>query len=178
MTPTIYISAPVTVDWTEVLRVSNRLRVAGYTLDVTAWDRNTPYNKNSVSKCDIFVFMTPNNDWKFSINTLPSGVRREYDKAVSLGKHIFMAYKVAEGNYNLYLTTRDGNIIQGIAGSSAIIWQVIKHQLTETKTVTSSHVSNTASNRDVVFVLEKLSDVTIRIHTPSECVDYDPRLLL
>ena len=178
MTPTIYISAPVTLDWTEILRVSDRLQGGGYNIVTKAWNRKPSYNNNFVSDCDIFVFMTPNNDWKFSINTLPSGVRREYDKAVSLGKHIFMAYKVAEGNYNLYLTTRDGNIIQGIAGSSAIIWQVIKHQLTETKTVTSSHVSNTASNKDVVFDLEKLSDVTVRIHTPSECVDYDPRLLL
>lgn len=172
MTPNIYISAPITVDWNDVLKVVYRVNSGGFSTNITFFERNSQYSPTLVNNCDIFVFMTPNNTWKFNINTLPSGVRKEYDKAVELGKTIFMAYKVTDGMYNLYYVTRQGDTIQGTPSSSAFIWKVIEKLSSEV----DSRSFNTASKRNVVIDFEQLTSV--KPATPSECVDYDSRLLL
>lgn len=195
MTPTIYISAPVTVDWAEVLKVNTRLLASGFNIRTSYWVRHLIYSKNFVLDCDIFVFMHPKNAWNFNVNTLPSGVFRELNQAMTLGKQIFMAYRNQEGKYNLYSITHNNAEVRGIAGSTTDIWDTIEAIASSTpKTVTTSQGSNTASNRNVVINLDKDSNVFDKVALqaridylsslreypaiPSECTDYDPRLLL
>jgi 3-methyladenine DNA glycosylase AlkC len=187
MIPNIYISAPVTLDWAEVMSVSKRINLSGFNVRTTYWDRKGYYNRSSVSECDIFVFMTPNNDWEFNMNTLPVGVKREYEEAIRLNKPVFMVYRNMEGDYNLYLVKRNVNTLSGLQGSSGSFWVNVANIIKNTITTGSA---NTASNRNVVFDLpatnalsqfETLSEeqlAKLRPLTPNECTDYDPRLLL
>ena len=83
------------------------------------WKPGWIYDKQSVSKADIFIFTHPTNAFKFSKATLPSSVLREYEQALALGKQILLAYKNTVGEINFYcVTAQSGAIISGIAGTT------------------------------------------------------------
>lgn len=128
MIPNIYISIPVTVDWAEVDKVSNKINSTGIRTNIKAWNRGMKYDNTFVPNCDIFMFMTPNNNWEMNmnINTLPSGVYRELTLAIHHNKPIFMVYKNREGIYNIYCFRKSNNTIGGEAGTSAVIWDKLK----------------------------------------------------
>ena len=60
--------------------------------------------------------------WNYSIPLLPSGVRSELKKAMSLGKPVFYIYKNSSGELNLYKCSyqwTSPQICSPIAGSSS-----------------------------------------------------------
>jgi hypothetical protein len=98
-----------------------------------------------------------------------------------------MVYRNMEGDYNLYVVKRNINTLSGLQGTSGNFWINIEY-LNKAAITTSS--ANTASNTNVVFDLPTANTIAqlkllseeqlakLRPVTPSECTDYDPRLLL
>lgn len=82
------------------------------------WKPGWIYDQQSVAKADIFVFMHPDNKFKFNIVTLPNGVLREYLSAKALSKKIYLAYKTADGCIRYYDFSETGSVISGLPGTT------------------------------------------------------------
>jgi len=118
----IYLSIPVTIDNRDKVidtMISNIVGLkVGPTLILDHWKPGWIYDKQSVSKADIFIFAHPSNSFKFNLMTLPSGVLREFEQARMLGKQIFLAYKNTANEINFYKITANGSTISGMAGTT------------------------------------------------------------
>jgi len=178
MKPNIYVSIPLALDLEEPKKVLHKLSNDDYyKSNLCYWKRGSNYDRDSVRRCDIFIFMTTNNEWSFNSNTLPVGVLKELTQAQILNKPIYMAYKNKEGNYNFYKIFTANASIMGVPGSTAEIWKEIESFIP-------------IEDRDSVFVNDKVSELKylvvnplskyLRVDplTPREYMEYDPRLLL
>lgn len=101
-------------------------------IKVVAWDKNLMYyNPDWVKYCNIFVFTHPHNAFKFEIETLPSGVRREYKEARFMNKPIFLAYKTKTKEEVEFYPVEEkivngSRLINGIAGRTGEIFTLIE----------------------------------------------------
>jgi len=124
----VYISCPVALDVSVLLGIAEKLHVVGK-FDVKYWTRGY-YDPTLLDDADIFVFLTPGNQFNIDKKTLPTGVRRELDTAIRQGKHIFMVYQNGQGEYNFYKTnlSLDPNcgMIRGQAGTTSDIFFIKK----------------------------------------------------
>lgn len=82
------------------------------------WKPGWVYDNQSIDKADIFIFTHPNNAFKFNVKTLPSGVYREFNKAKTLDKKMYLAYKTTDGCIRYYDITEANGIVSGIAGTT------------------------------------------------------------
>jgi hypothetical protein len=70
----IYISAPLTREWSDVFQLRERLQINFK--DVRTWNRNV-YKPEDFDKADDVVFMLPHNSVSWYIKDLPAGVKKE-----------------------------------------------------------------------------------------------------
>jgi hypothetical protein len=107
----IYISAPLTREWSDVFQLRERLQINFK--DVRTWNRNV-YKPEDFDKADDVVFMLPHNSVSWYIKDLPAGVKKEVREAVSAGKRIHIAYKSPlSGNYEITEAKIDGGFDKG-----------------------------------------------------------------
>ena len=155
MRKAVYISVPIQKSWDTVLKVITFLTTGNFLVDI--WNRKSgSYDKNSIERCDYFLLIPPNNDWRFDVTQLPSGCSMEVKKAIKLGKKIFIAYMNVHATYNIYETELDGELMSGIPGTGNSIFNDIKD--------------------DSIMEVEYEDDIKLPVSTWSEY--YDPRLLL
>ena len=85
------------------------------------WEQGTYYSPETVKKADIFVFAHTSNEFNLNIKQLPSGVQKELNKAIRLGKSIYYLYytmgSTTPNYYRVIMNPLSGHI-SGVAGSS------------------------------------------------------------
>jgi hypothetical protein len=107
----IYISAPLSTEWSDVAQLAGRLQY-NFT-DVRYWDRRQ-YKPEDFDKADDVVFMLPHNSVSWYIKDLPAGVKKEVREAVGAGKRIHIAYRnPLSGNYEITEAKIDGGFDKG-----------------------------------------------------------------
>jgi len=125
----IYYSLPAMLDSTSHIfnSTAKQLRTRFENVKCSKWQGGS-YNPNLLDNCDIFVFTTLNNKFKFYDEDLPSGVRKELRRAKELGKKIFLIYKVSDGDINFYEISfnKQTGFVDGIPGTSSYIYQFIE----------------------------------------------------
>jgi hypothetical protein len=141
------------------------------------WKPGWIYDKQSVAKADIFVFMHPNNKFKFNIATLPVGVLREYLLAKTLGKRIYLAYKTTDGYIRYYDFSEIDNIISGIAGTTHSLATFLETYIPQVqKSVRRSAMVPQESQNPCAEI--PLPEHSIELHKSVSDTSYDRRLLL
>lgn len=124
----IYYSLPAMLDSASHIfnSSSTQLRTRFENVTCSKW-KGGSYNPNLLDNCDIFVFTTINNKFKFYMDDLPSGVKKELKRAIKLKKEIFLIYKTSDERINFYKVDIDeeSNYIQGIAGTSSYMYNYI-----------------------------------------------------
>lgn len=124
MSPSIYVSVPITVPSSQLNSAILELGCLGYQLKV--WKRDERYNPDMLSDSDAVVFFA--NGWSWD---MPSGCWAEYVRAKQLGKKVFLLYKTASGTYNLYECKNIEKTIVGIAGTGFQTPGVMKLRIDE-----------------------------------------------
>lgn len=113
MDKSVYISAPVQLDWGTVLKYVAHI---DNTFNVRVWDRESKYNSNYLKESDIFLLLTIDNSWHVASKYLPCGCKRELDEAITLNKAIYLGYQTEAGDVAIYKTHISNGIISGILG--------------------------------------------------------------
>ena len=131
----LYLSLPVNLTGRKLVVEDICTKIKNYTettdnhnVQVDYYKEGQKYTDLVVSNCDIFIFTDINMQWHYSIPLLPSGVKSELKKAMSLGKPIFYIYKTSSGELNLYKCSYQltGPVTCGpIAGSTSAIYQLL-----------------------------------------------------
>lgn len=119
----IYISAPITVDWSTVVRYQQEL-ISGSNrkFKVSVWDRKSKYDQREFDSSDAVVFILPNNNFNASQDDLPIGLKNELSRAYAQDKEIFVAYRTNGGSYNIYDAETNGKWIKGVSGTASDIF--------------------------------------------------------
>lgn len=121
----VYISAPITMEWSTVLSYKLKLDALGF--DVKLWDRNfSNYRKQDFDSADTVVILLPNNKFNGSQRDLPIGVCKEISEAYAQSKSIFIGYTPNSGVPEFYragvqLGSRGYFTIRGEGGSTTAI---------------------------------------------------------
>ena len=130
MKPRIAISAPMDIPMVHLCEVEDLLN-ENFKIPyshISFWDRKSAYDQKTFDSADAVVFILPN----FSFDStkvklgyeIPIGVRSELNLAIKQEKKIYIAYKTASGEINIYnVSYTVGRIpkdytIKGIAGTS------------------------------------------------------------
>ena len=131
----IYLSLPVNLTGRKVVIEDICTKIKYYAespgnhnVQVDYYKEGQEYTDLVVSNCDIFIFTDINMQWNCSIPLLPSGVKSELKKAMSLGKPIFYIYKTSSGELNLYKCSYQWTspiTCAPIAGSTSAIYQLL-----------------------------------------------------
>lgn len=126
--PRIYISCPISIPQSDLDKVATLLRQNSIEPDY--WIRNCGYyDKDLINDTyDGVVFMLPNNRFNYSTHDLPVGVKKELSIAHSAGKKIYLAYKNAIGNYNIYKTEQDFYTFRGVQHTSSEAMREIREK--------------------------------------------------
>ena len=92
------------------------------------WDRSKPnvYDTKWLDEADVVIFALPNNAFTATVASMPIGCRRELKRARLLGKKIYIVYQVASGDYHFYKAEVKNGWINGISGSSSMIYWLQK----------------------------------------------------
>lgn len=114
----IYISAPVSLDWSTVLSFKESIRRKSRDLNICMWDRKEIYKQSELDSCNTIVFLLPKNQFKADSLTLPSGLRNELARAYAKGMNILVGYKSSLGSFRVYNTETNGIYINGIIGTA------------------------------------------------------------
>jgi hypothetical protein len=117
----VFISAPISVDWSTVQRFESELKQRGK-IKVRYWERWSQYNQNDLDSSDAVVFILPNNKFKATYNELPIGLKSEVARAYALNKRIYIGYETSTGSFNIYNANTDGKYIDGISGTANDIY--------------------------------------------------------
>ena len=115
----VYFSVPLTLSMNDVKEYEKKFK--GKKTLINYWDRKWGYNEKVFDAADAVVIFTPNNKFNFSDSILPTGVRAELREAIAQDKNIYMAYRTASNEYNIYevdYSIIDGKIhVSGISGT-------------------------------------------------------------
>ena len=126
----VYCSLPVSIRNREIIldTVRENLRTFANTssavknLSFDSWSQGKTYDPWCVKKCDVFFFMHPENRFEFHVQSLPIGVKKEYEQAKNLKKEIFLLYKTKDGNICPFRIRDYSGIIKGIPGSTGELY--------------------------------------------------------
>lgn len=167
--PTIsscYISCPMSVSQQTLDSYVAYAKEHLGTNDVHYWKRGTPYSKEVtqtvISAVDAFIVILPDNEFKFGINSLPSGTRSELLYAISVkeegllnNKEIFIAYtNKADGAMFYSASYNKEGLIQGVSGSK----YNFREYCSNFKTKTSQEVER--EERIDPILLSHIADIT------------------
>jgi len=118
----VYISAPMSIPWGDVLETKARLE--SHFSNVTVWDRDYGnYRSWDFGNANIVVFMLPLNKFAYTKNLLPTGVNKELSEAIVNGKQMYIAYKLADGKLSIYESRVNGGVFEAISGTSGNIFE-------------------------------------------------------
>jgi len=121
MSKSVYISAPVQMNWGNVLDYVAHI---DNTFHVTVWDRESRYDNSDLRKSDIFLLLTSDNSWHIDTKYLPCGCNRELAEAITLGKPIYVGYKTKAGTVAIYETSHNRTMLSGVAGTGGSIFRM------------------------------------------------------
>jgi hypothetical protein len=133
----VFISAPISVDWSTVACFESEIRKNSIDTRVSYWDRNSRYDQNDLDSADAVVFILPKNQFAVISNQLPVGLKSELSRAYALGKSIYVGYTTGGGKHNIYNAATDGWNIQGIAGTVNNIYTILNQEFPPSKTTAS-----------------------------------------
>lgn len=113
-----YISCPVSIPRCDLKSFVSHI-AAEYNCEVKAWDRDGRYSDHDLVTCNAFLIVLPEVSWKYSMDSLPSGCKKELQKAMDLDIPVYLVYKVSTGDIKVYQNRIYNNsIIEGISCSS------------------------------------------------------------
>lgn len=124
MNKSVYISAPVQMNWGNVLDYVAHI---DSTFHVKVWDRESRYNNSDLRKSEIFLLLTSDNSWHIDTTYLPSGCKRELAEAIQLNKPVYVGYKTKAGTVAIYETTLCRTMLSGITGTGGSIFRTHAH---------------------------------------------------
>ena len=176
MVSKIYISAPMSVDWSTVHSVIKQIK-SDTGITPKFWDRINSYNDNDLNDADHVVFILPNNKWKAERGKLSKGIARELELAVIQNKKIYIVYKPASGiSHKIYEAESDGYYIKGIASTVGKLVDRVAQE-NQRPVIYDPHTFepiNTNPCREIMLPKTKQVHITTILNP-----DYqDPRLLL
>ena len=120
-TSNVYLSCPLSVPKERLLEMVDFL--TNLNISLTYWDREH-YVKEYYELCDVVVFALPDNSFKYTIDKLPIGVKKEVREAIKDKKPILLIYKSLNG-YKLYKLEIKKDFIIGIISSSEEAFDVL-----------------------------------------------------
>lgn len=132
----VFISAPISIDWSTVQCFEKEIRRKD--LKVAYWERNTQYVDSDLDSSDAVVFLLPKNRFEASYQELPIGLKSELSRAYALGKKIYVGYTTSGGNYNIYNASTDGKWIKAQIGSANDIYGELQALRSAKKVVQNS----------------------------------------
>lgn len=97
-----YISCPITVDDKIFEKMRAHILARTDICSISYWKRGMAYSKGLLENAQSIVIVHPYNQFKFNVNSLPIGVERELNTAITLGKKVLLLYKTSDDNYNVY----------------------------------------------------------------------------
>ena len=119
--PKVYFSVPVTYDWGTF---KNFLKAYSAHFECVYWERGTRYNETELfADIEAIVILTPNNNWCRSIESLPSGVKKELKGCYADDIPVYLAYKPTYTDmpliYNIDIDSLvDEKMLNGVAGTA------------------------------------------------------------
>jgi len=182
----VYISAPISMDWSTVSKYKMELEVRG--LNVYLWDRTSKYSQSDFDNCRSVVFLLPKNKFKASHSDLPVGLQRELSCAYAQDKDIYIGYQTSNGDYNFYEADTNGVKIEGISRTSGSIFNRVFVNRSAEKVVINSQygidtehelmeIANEMFNSNPCEeLIQKVTKVYSRTQSNSDYID--ERLLL
>ena len=142
--PKVFISAPISVDWSTVMEFASIVKEAGG--NPQYWIRDNPYNQREFDASNSVIFLLPGNAWEKSQHGLPKGLKSELSRAYASGKNIYIGYITSRGEHNIYCADSNGMDIKGIQGSSsAFEEQMAANRYAERVMVNSTYGANICS---------------------------------
>jgi hypothetical protein len=117
----VFISAPISVDWSTVQRFEKEITKRN--LKVSYWERWSKYSNSDLDSSDAVVFILPRNKFKATHNELPIGLKAELSRAYAASKKIYIGYETSTGSCNIYDTITDGKYIEGLTGTANDIYE-------------------------------------------------------
>jgi hypothetical protein len=112
----IYISCPISEPVETLKDIATALIGRGY--QTRYWNRTERYDNTWILGCEAMVIVLPMMSFKCPISSLPMGVRRELDVAMSLEKRILLAYKPNTSTLPTFYDIKvEFSIVSGIAGT-------------------------------------------------------------
>ena len=150
MSKSIYISCPITVTNGEKIGIMQRLYNICGDATISYWVKDTPYDAAMITDADIVVIVHPINLFKYTMPSLPVGVRKEFERAIKEKKKIYGAYRNVTGEYNFYEIgeMKDGLVSLVIGTTASIV-----HECTDSAAGTS--VFDVEMLTDRITVLKK-----------------------
>lgn len=175
----VFISAPITVDWSIVQRFD--LELTKKKLKVTYWERSSKYNHKLLDDADAVIFILPGIQFKATCDTLPIGLKTELSRAYALNKKIYVGYVTSTGSYNIYNADTDGKSIEGVGRTSNTIYGELEHDKAARKIAANSFYGSSyikSNNPCCEIELPKMQRVYAKPIPSYELDSYDVRLLL
>lgn len=120
MSKSVYISAPVQMNWGIVLDYVAHI---DNTFQVNVWNRESRYDNSDLRESEIFLLLTSDNSWHIETKYLPSGCRRELQQTLALDKPVYIGYKTKAGLISIYETTYNKTMLSGVLGTSGSIFR-------------------------------------------------------
>lgn len=119
----VYISFPMVLSSALLDTICNDLKTDGI-LGVYH-TRGGVYSPSKLHTSDVVIIVHPENKFKFSLNSLPNGVKREYNLARAQGKKVFLCYIPQHSNTPCFYETEEVNgRIEGLAGTTGVIYSM------------------------------------------------------
>lgn len=187
----VFISAPISVDWSTVTEFVHSVLDAGG--KPVFWDRNTRYDQNDFNSSDSVVFILPKNKFEMSQYGLPIGLKNELSRAFEMNKDIYIGYITSNGNHSIFSSSTDGKNITGVSATTGSLkrsLETIKTAEIDAHNKNLREIKKIAANSQYgVFVenpwaevkfptVRRVFEKTISATIYEECVGYDKRLLL
>jgi len=95
-----YISCPIPVPRSSRDLVVVKLNDLGYS--PTCWNRDTAYTEDKLREADIFVLMSVDHKFDYTLDEMTLGCRKELALAKSLNKPLYIAYWKNGTTLNIY----------------------------------------------------------------------------
>jgi hypothetical protein len=128
-TSNVYLSCPLSIPKKNLLEMVEFL--TGPDFSLTYWNREY-YVEEYYNLCDVMIVALPNNTFRYSIEDLPIGVKKEVKEAIKDKKPILLIYKSSNG-YRLYKVDIIKNYILGIASTHKEAFDILLKDYSQPK---------------------------------------------
>jgi hypothetical protein len=91
----------------------------------SVWREGSKYSDDLVRDADVFMFWHPDNKFDFNLDSLPHGVKKEFNLAHSLNKKILLIYRTKDNELGFYDVKLVFGQLRGVPGSSRGLYSYI-----------------------------------------------------